>query len=53
MKTILEALEFCKENNIYDKNINIALGKNKFVETWEEGEIQNKIKEYENIYSRT
>tara|TARA_R100000278_G_scaffold111934_1_gene89601 strand:- start:1038 stop:1199 length:162 start_codon:yes stop_codon:yes gene_type:complete len=52
MKTILEALQFCKENNIYDKNINIALGKYKFVQTWEEGETQNKIKEYENNYCR-
>jgi len=51
MKTILEALEFCKENKLYDKHINIALGKNKFAQTWEEGETQNKIKEYENIYS--
>ena len=29
MKTILEALEFCKENKLYGKHINIALGKNK------------------------
>ena len=46
MKLILEALEFCKENNIYGKYINIALGKNKFVETFEECELQNKMKEY-------
>ena len=51
MKIILEALEFCKENKLYDKHINIALGKNKFVETFEEGELQNKIKEYEKINS--
>ena len=29
MKTILEALQFCKENKLYDKHIKIALGKNK------------------------
>ena len=29
MKTILEALEFCKENKLYDKHIKIALGINK------------------------
>ena len=29
MKLILEALEFCKENKLYDKHINIALGINK------------------------
>ena len=37
MKTILEALEFCKENKIYDKNINIALGINKVPMTIKEG----------------
>ena len=37
MKTILEALEFCKENKIYDKNINIALGINKVPMTIREG----------------
>lgn len=29
MKTILEALEFCKENKLYDEHIKIALGINK------------------------
>jgi len=29
MKTILEALQFCKENKLYGKHINIALGINK------------------------
>jgi|TARA_B100001093_G_scaffold190507_1_gene183059 hypothetical protein len=29
VKTILEALEFCKENKLYDKHIKIALGINK------------------------
>tara|TARA_R110000787_G_scaffold104964_1_gene212387 strand:- start:3233 stop:3376 length:144 start_codon:yes stop_codon:yes gene_type:complete len=37
MKTILEALEFCKENKIYDENINIALGINKVPMTIREG----------------
>ena len=37
MKTILEALEFCKENKIYDKHINIALGINKVPMTIREG----------------
>ena len=29
MKTILEAVEFCKENNLYSEHIKIALGMNK------------------------
>jgi hypothetical protein len=37
MKTILEGLEFCKENKIYDKHINIALGINKVPMTIREG----------------
>jgi|TARA_R110000822_G_scaffold179628_1_gene319419 hypothetical protein len=37
MKTILEALEFCKENKLYDKHINIALGINKVPMTIREG----------------
>jgi hypothetical protein len=37
LKTILEALEFCKENKIYDKHINIALGINKVPMTIREG----------------
>ena len=28
MKDILDGLQFCKENNIFDTNINIALGIN-------------------------
>ena len=43
MKTILEALEFCKENKIYDKNINIALGINKVPMTIREGLNQLKM----------
>ena len=37
MKTILEALEFCKANKLYDKHINIALGINKGPMTIKEG----------------
>ena len=37
MKTIFEALEFCKENKLYDKHINIALGINKVPMTIREG----------------
>tara|TARA_B100000768_G_scaffold105742_1_gene98203 strand:+ start:198 stop:335 length:138 start_codon:yes stop_codon:yes gene_type:complete len=37
MKTILEALEFCKANKLYDKHINIALGINKVPMTIKEG----------------
>ena len=37
MKTILEALEFCKANNLYSKHINIALGINKVPMTIREG----------------
>jgi hypothetical protein len=36
MKTILEALEFCKDNKLYDKHINIALGINKAPESFKE-----------------
>lgn len=49
MKIILEALEFCKENKLYDKHINIAIGKNKLAQTFEEGEIQRYIKDYERV----
>ena len=52
MKELIEALEFCKEHNIYDKNINIALGRNLYVQTFEEAAIQNKIKLNENNISR-
>ena len=36
MKTILEALEFCKENKLYDEHIRIALGINKAPESFRE-----------------
>lgn len=49
MKIILEALEFCKENKLYDKHINIAIGKNKLAQTFKEGEIQRYIKDYERV----
>ena len=44
MREILDALEFCKENKLYSKHINIALGINKLAETWEEGELQYNMK---------
>lgn len=44
MKTILEALEFCKENELYDKNILIALGINKVPLSLKEGLQQIKMK---------
>ena len=44
MKTILEALEFCKENKLYDKHIKIALGQNKIPMTIKEGIQQIKMK---------
>jgi|TARA_B110001452_G_scaffold121078_1_gene100499 hypothetical protein len=44
MKTILEGLKLCKENGIYDKNINIALGINKIPLTIQEGLEQIKMK---------
>tara|TARA_R100000353_G_scaffold52011_1_gene41296 strand:+ start:3469 stop:3618 length:150 start_codon:yes stop_codon:yes gene_type:complete len=44
MKLILEALEFCKENKLYDKNINIALGINKVPMTIKEGLQQLRFK---------
>jgi len=43
MKIILEALEFCKENKLYDKHINIALGINKVPLSIKEGLNQIKI----------
>ena len=36
MKTILEALEFCKENKLYDEHIRIALGLNKAPKSFRE-----------------
>jgi len=44
VKTILEALEFCKENKLYDKHINIALGINKVPMTIREGLNQLRMK---------
>ena len=44
MKTILEALEFCKDNKLYDKHINIALGINKVPMTIKEGMQQIRLK---------
>lgn len=44
MKIILEALKFCKENDLYDKHINIALGVNKTPLTLREGLKQLKMK---------
>jgi hypothetical protein len=44
VKTILEALEFCKANKLYDKHINIALGINKVPMTLKEGFNQLRIK---------
>tara|TARA_R100001509_G_scaffold151569_1_gene111093 strand:+ start:236 stop:391 length:156 start_codon:yes stop_codon:yes gene_type:complete len=44
MKIILEALEFCKENKLYDKHINIALGMNKLPLSIKEGLNQLKLK---------
>ena len=43
MKIILEALEFCKENKLYDKHINIALGINKVPLNIREGLNQLKL----------
>ena len=45
MKLILEALEFCKENKLYDQHINIALGKNKIPMSIKEGLNQLKFKD--------
>ena len=44
MKTTLEALKFCRENKIYDKNINIALGINKIPMTLKEGFTQKRMR---------
>jgi len=44
VKTILEALEFCKENNLYSEHINIALGINKVPMTIKEGFNQLRMK---------
>ncbi len=44
MKTILEALEFCKENKLYSPYIKIALGINKVPLTFKEGFNQLRMK---------
>jgi len=44
VKTILEALEFCKANKLYDKHIKIALGVNKVPMTIKEGFNQLRLK---------
>lgn len=44
MKTILEALAFCKANKLYDKHIRIALGINKVPMTIKEGMQQIRFK---------
>lgn len=44
MKTIIEALEFCKANKLYDKNIKIALGINKVPTTFKEAFNQLRLK---------
>tara|TARA_R110002050_G_scaffold166001_1_gene296515 strand:- start:807 stop:947 length:141 start_codon:yes stop_codon:yes gene_type:complete len=44
VKTILEALEFCMQNKLYDKHINIALGSNKVPMTIREGLNQLRMK---------
>jgi len=44
VKTIIEALEFCKENKLYDKYIKIALGVNKVPMTIKEGFNQLRMK---------
>tara|TARA_R100000734_G_C3269065_1_gene65508 strand:+ start:396 stop:533 length:138 start_codon:yes stop_codon:yes gene_type:complete len=44
MKTILEALQFCKENKLYDEHIKIALGINKVPMTIKEGLNQLRMK---------
>ena len=44
MKTILEGLAFCKENNLYSEHINIALGINKVPLTLKEGFNQLRMK---------
>jgi len=37
MREILDALEFCKENKLYSKHINIALGINQVPLTVKQG----------------
>lgn len=47
MKTILEALAFCKEHKLYDHHINIALGKNKVPMTIKEGLEQLRFRKWQ------
>ena len=44
MKNLLDALEMCKNNKLFDKHINIALGKNKIPMTIKEGINQLRFK---------
>jgi hypothetical protein len=44
VKTIIEALEFCKANKLYDKHIRIALGINKVPTTFKEAFNQLRLK---------
>jgi len=37
IKVLIDGLEFCKENKLYDKHINIALGINKVPMSIREG----------------
>jgi len=37
IKVLIEGLEFCKQNKLYDKHINIALGVNKVPMSIREG----------------
>jgi hypothetical protein len=45
MKKLIEALEFIKEVEIYDKNIIIALGVNKLALTLKEGFYVKKLED--------
>ena len=44
MKTIIEALKFCKENELYSPYIKIALGASKVPLTFKEGFNQLRMK---------
>jgi len=44
IKVLIEGLEFCKENKLYDKHINIALGVNKVPMSIREGLEQQKLR---------
>ena len=44
MRDILDALEFCKENKLYSKHINIALGINQVPLTVKQGLTQMKMR---------